>query len=880
MNFNNLKNTTLRYAVAVFFTFIFIGLSANAVGPQMSYHGRIVDSLTNLGVTGNVDFKIQVKTPTTAGDTCIMYEETQTKNLSNGVFVLGINNGVGVRVDGGAYNLQQIFSNKNTFGAFALPAGVCASSTPYSYSPTATDTRRVTIQFHDTSMAPGQWETLPSQTVAYVPSAIESLNVGGFPVDALVRVVDAGGNPAILSPLSIAQYTELTNLIGGTSTQYLLATNPAIGFTGSLAGDITGTQGVTVVSRIRGTSVSALAPVAGEVLKFNGTVWSPGVDNDSLGTVTNVSSANAYLTVTNPTLTPILTLNVGTVANTVAAGNDPRLVNAVLAGSAASGDLTGTYPSPTVSTVGGKTAAQIATSVNDTNAATASATSGTIVKRDGSGNSSFATAQATNFSGRNLYLFDSINTNSIRMMAPATFAGNYTLTLPVDAGPAGYILRTDGTGVLSWVNPTAGAVTSVTASAPITSSGGQTPNISLAKSSGTVDGYLASSDWTTFNNKLSTNLATGQVWVGFAGVANAQFLNIANIKSTVAGNFFTATGACAPGQTLTYSSVNDNVACAAYAITSAQVTTALGYTPATNLLPNGQIFVGNALNVATAVFASGDVSISNDGTITILNSAITNSKIANLAITNSKINDVNWNKISSTPTSIFGYGITDAILTNAGGVTSMQAGFNASKPAPGSAGRMYVSTDSAEIYRDNGSAWIKVGSAIGLGGTVTSVSAAMPISVLNNTSTPIISMLQASNLNDGYITSGDWSIFNAKQSTALINGQMWIGDVTNNAAPVTMSGDATISNAGVLAFNTVAGAPGTFPKVTFNNKGLVTAGSALSSTDVTTGLGYTPSSNALNAGLVFVGNSSNVAQGQALSGDIASVSNVGIVTFT
>lgn len=47
------------------------------------------------------------------------------------------------------------------------------------------------------------------------------------------------------------------------------------------------------------------------------------------GTVTSVSSTNAYLTVTNGITTPQLTLNVGTGANTVAAGDDPRIVNAV-----------------------------------------------------------------------------------------------------------------------------------------------------------------------------------------------------------------------------------------------------------------------------------------------------------------------------------------------------------------------------------------------------------------------------------------------------------------------------------------------------------------------------------------------------------------------
>ena len=46
-----------------------------------------------------------------------------------------------------------------------------------------------------------------------------------------------------------------------------------------------------------------------------------------------------------------------------------------------------------------------------------------------------------------------------------------------------------------------GTVTSVTGTAPVVSSGGTTPAISMAQSSTTVDGYLAATDFTTFNNK-------------------------------------------------------------------------------------------------------------------------------------------------------------------------------------------------------------------------------------------------------------------------------------------------------------------------------------------------------------------------------------------
>jgi len=55
-------------------------------------------------------------------------------------------------------------------------------------------------------------------------------------------------------------------------------------------------------------------------------------------------------------------------------------------------------------------------------------------------------------------------------------------------------------GVLTGVS---GTVTSVTGTAPVVSSGGTTPAISMPKATTSVDGYLSSTDWTTFNNKGS-----------------------------------------------------------------------------------------------------------------------------------------------------------------------------------------------------------------------------------------------------------------------------------------------------------------------------------------------------------------------------------------
>ena len=73
----------------------------------------------------------------------------------------------------------------------------------------------------------------------------------------------------------------------------------------------------------------------------------------------------------------------------------------------------------------------------------------------------------------------------------------------------GYLTSTDWTTFNS--KQAAGTyVNSVSATAPITSSGGVTPTIAIPAATASVNGYLTSTDWTTFNNKGSgtvTNVA-------------------------------------------------------------------------------------------------------------------------------------------------------------------------------------------------------------------------------------------------------------------------------------------------------------------------------------------------------------------------------------
>jgi hypothetical protein len=57
-------------------------------------------------------------------------------------------------------------------------------------------------------------------------------------------------------------------------------------------------------------------------------------------------------------------------------------------------------------------------------------------------------------------------------------------------------------------------VTSVTGTSPIVSSGGTTPAISIPAATSSVNGYLSSTDWTTFNNKSNTSGTVTSVATG------------------------------------------------------------------------------------------------------------------------------------------------------------------------------------------------------------------------------------------------------------------------------------------------------------------------------------------------------------------------------
>jgi len=94
--------------------------------------------------------------------------------------------------------------------------------------------------------------------------------------------------------------------------------------------------------------------------------------------------------------------------------------------------------------------------------------------------------------------------------------------------------------------PVATGVSSVSASSPVVSSGGTTPNISLPQANATTHGYLSFSDWNLFNNKQNTltfgNVQSPDMTITGGGTVVGSGLNLSVNKGNLTSPDLTITG--------------------------------------------------------------------------------------------------------------------------------------------------------------------------------------------------------------------------------------------------------------------------------------------------------------------------------------------------
>jgi len=138
-----------------------------------------------------------------------------------------------------------------------------------------------------------------------------------------------------------------------------------------------------------------------------------------------------------------------------------------------------------------------------------------------------------------LYTSSSSNTGAVLPVVSGKPVGAIQGSIWFDS-VAGELKYHDGTRVKT-VGTGTGAVADVTVQAPLVSTGGTSPQISIPKATASADGYLSASDWSEFHSKLSSVLSSGQILVG-NGANVATAVTPGGDVALSSGGLFTVTG--------------------------------------------------------------------------------------------------------------------------------------------------------------------------------------------------------------------------------------------------------------------------------------------------------------------------------------------------
>lgn len=652
-----------------------------------------------------VSFKVYVLSPSTG---CILREEDfSSQNVVEGSISLALGSGTLGANDPGL-SLVQVYDNTVAkAGLSCVDAENNIISTGQSYTPGVADKRVIRI-----ATVLQSEPVIVNFNMRSVPYAVQADAVGGKAAsEILVRNTSSQLNQTNLNNL-LLDTTRLSNLLS-------VATSDAVSsFTGSLAGDVSGGQGSTSVDKIKGVPVSSSAPSSGQFLQFNGTQYVPV--NLPSAAVTSVAGRTGAVTLSNSDISGLGTaavLNVGSSSGDLVqldgSGKIPSAYLPAASGTTSlAGDVSGTTDASIVVAVGGKTSTEVANAVSDVQGASSANAYDTIVKRDSSGNFSSNIISASSNSTLNLYLFD--GTKSVRMKAPSGLAADLVLNLPGSNGSGGQFLQTDGSGNLSWASVSAagGTVTSVTATGPLSSSGGTTPNISI--SVGTTSGTVAAGDDSRIVGALQASAYNADV----AGAAT-----------------------CTNTQAPYWDSISDSWGCLNISFPSA--VSSLGYSP---------------LNPANDLsdLASSSTARVNLGLGTAATLDATSLNTANTIIKRDATGSFVASSVSATSvgtSSVYLVNGANSIRLKASG--SLSSDLTVNFPTDnGSAGQVLLTDGAGNL------SWANVSAA---GGSVSSVTASAPLSSSGGAN-PNISLTQASSSSAGYLSSGDWSTFNSKQA--------------------------------------------------------------------------------------------------------------------
>jgi len=386
---------------------------------------------------------------------------------------------------------------------------------------------------------------------------------------------------------------------------------PATATTGAV------TLGGTLAVASGGTGTATPALVAGTNVTITGT-WPNQTINSSNtgGTVTSVAAltlgttgTDVSSTVANSTTTPVITLNLPTASATnrgALSATDWTTFNNKGSGTVTS--VTGT--APVVSSGGTTPAISMAAATTSTN--------GYLTSTDWNTFNGKGSGTVTSVSGTTGRITSTGGTTPVLdltsgIATPGT-TGSASLIPVVTIDTYGRV-----TSITTAANPQ-GTVTSVTGTSPVVSSGGATPAISMAAATASVDGYLTSADWTTFNGKGSGSVTSVAATV-------PAFLSVTGSPITTSGTLaISYSGTALPlanggsGQTTAQAAMN----AFAGAVTSGSYLRGNGTNVVMAAIQAGDVPTLNQNTTGTASNVTGTVAIANGGTGQITASAAFN----------------------------------------------------------------------------------------------------------------------------------------------------------------------------------------------------------------------------------------------------------------